>query len=74
MNITENALVMIWIIAGGTSKGCVAIMQILNDMMKEEIYDREMIINAKELAFARCQQMQIEENSKVWAGDLDVKA
>lgn len=70
MNITEQALVLMWKIAAHTPKGCVAIMKTLDDLVGDDMYDQEMIIDARAWAFTQCQQMQIQEASEAWAGEL----
>ena len=68
MNDTERALTLLWKVAGNTPRGCVALMQTLDDMMDNEDYDRNMIIDAHQLAFVRCQELQIIENDESWGG------
>ena len=72
MNITEIALVTLWKIASHTPAGCVAIIKTLDDMMSDDSYDRELIIEARAYAFEKCQQMQVEENAAAWVGELEV--
>lgn len=67
---TEKELTKLWKIAGHTESGCVAIMRTLNELISDEHYDQDMLLDAMDLIFWRCQQMQIKSATKALVGEL----
>ena len=47
-----------------------AIMEALNEIVDDPLYDTEMVLDAKLVAFGRCQALQIKEASEAWVGEL----